>query len=155
MSAINEQRDVANEISDAISNPLNAGLDLDEVREARWRPTDSPWVTRGLIWSFVGRAQVRAGGARAGTARRATRRRRTRASAHSGGPKPHRGAESSCSCAGGRRRGTTQGIASFVCDIVMAFSMTHPSYLALHDPCNLINIVISSLYCPSLVSYRV
>jgi len=30
MSSINEQRDIANEISEAISNPLNAGLDLDE-----------------------------------------------------------------------------------------------------------------------------
>jgi len=30
MSAINEQREIANEISEAISNPLNAGIDLDE-----------------------------------------------------------------------------------------------------------------------------
>ena len=32
MAAINEQREIANEISEAISNPLNAGIDLDEVR---------------------------------------------------------------------------------------------------------------------------
>jgi charged multivesicular body protein 4 len=31
MASINEQREIANEISDAISNPLNAGIDLDEV----------------------------------------------------------------------------------------------------------------------------
>jgi len=30
MASINEQREIANEISDAISNPLNAGIDLDE-----------------------------------------------------------------------------------------------------------------------------
>jgi charged multivesicular body protein 4 len=32
MNSINEQRDIANEISDAISNPANAGLQFDEVR---------------------------------------------------------------------------------------------------------------------------
>ena len=32
MASIIEQREIAKEISDAISNPLNAGLDLDEVR---------------------------------------------------------------------------------------------------------------------------
>lgn len=32
MAAITEQREIANEISDAISNPMNAGIDLDEVR---------------------------------------------------------------------------------------------------------------------------
>ena len=32
MSAINEQREIANEISEAISNPMNAGIDLDDVR---------------------------------------------------------------------------------------------------------------------------
>lgn len=31
MAAINEQREIANEISEAISNPMNAGIDLDEV----------------------------------------------------------------------------------------------------------------------------
>lgn len=31
MAAITEQREIANEISDAISNPMNAGIDLDEV----------------------------------------------------------------------------------------------------------------------------
>lgn len=39
MAAINEQREIANEISDAISNPLNAGIDLDEVgtlRDVNW-----------------------------------------------------------------------------------------------------------------------
>jgi charged multivesicular body protein 4 len=30
MAAITEQREIANEISEAISNPLNAGIDLDE-----------------------------------------------------------------------------------------------------------------------------
>ncbi|THG97417.1 hypothetical protein EW145_g7620 [Phellinidium pouzarii] len=30
MQSINEQREIANEISDAISNPLNAGIDFDE-----------------------------------------------------------------------------------------------------------------------------
>jgi len=30
MEAINTQRDIANEISEAISNPLNAGVDIDE-----------------------------------------------------------------------------------------------------------------------------
>lgn len=32
MNSINEQRDVANEISDAISNTANLNLDIDEVR---------------------------------------------------------------------------------------------------------------------------
>ena len=31
MASIQEQRDIANEIADAISNPMNAGIDLDEV----------------------------------------------------------------------------------------------------------------------------
>ena len=33
MASIQEQREIANEISDAISNPMNAGIDLDEVHE--------------------------------------------------------------------------------------------------------------------------
>ena len=33
MNSINEQRDVANEISEAISNTANIGLDIDEVRK--------------------------------------------------------------------------------------------------------------------------
>lgn len=32
MNAINEQRELANEISNVISDPINAGLNLDEVR---------------------------------------------------------------------------------------------------------------------------
>lgn len=32
MNSINEQRDIANEISEAISNTANLGLELDEVR---------------------------------------------------------------------------------------------------------------------------
>ena len=32
MASISEQRELANEISEAISNPLYAGVDLDEVR---------------------------------------------------------------------------------------------------------------------------
>ena len=31
MAAITEQRELANEISEAISNPMNSGIDLDEV----------------------------------------------------------------------------------------------------------------------------
>ena len=34
MTEINEQRELAEEISNAISNPLNAGLDIDEVSSA-------------------------------------------------------------------------------------------------------------------------
>ena len=34
MASINEQREIANEISDAISNPLNAGIELDDVRSS-------------------------------------------------------------------------------------------------------------------------
>ena len=34
MNSINEQREIANEISEMISNPLNAGLELDEVRSS-------------------------------------------------------------------------------------------------------------------------
>jgi charged multivesicular body protein 4A/B len=33
MNSINEQREIANEISELISNPMNAGIDLDEVRK--------------------------------------------------------------------------------------------------------------------------
>jgi charged multivesicular body protein 4A/B len=33
MNAINEQRDIANEISEMISNPMNAGIEVDEVRK--------------------------------------------------------------------------------------------------------------------------
>ena len=32
MNSINEQRDIANEIAEAISNPANAGFQIDEVR---------------------------------------------------------------------------------------------------------------------------
>ena len=32
MEAINSQREIANEISEAISNPVGAGIDIDEVR---------------------------------------------------------------------------------------------------------------------------
>ena len=32
MNSINEQRDLANEISNLISDPVNAGLNYDEVR---------------------------------------------------------------------------------------------------------------------------
>ncbi len=32
MNSINEQRELANEISDIISNPVNAGFEIDEVR---------------------------------------------------------------------------------------------------------------------------
>jgi len=31
MAAVNEQRELANEVADVLSNPLNAGIDLDEV----------------------------------------------------------------------------------------------------------------------------
>jgi len=34
MNSINEQREIANEISEMISNPVNAGLELDEVRSS-------------------------------------------------------------------------------------------------------------------------
>ena len=32
IEAINAQREIANEISEAISNPMGAGIDIDEVR---------------------------------------------------------------------------------------------------------------------------
>lgn len=32
MQAIAEQRELANEIADAISDPMNSGIDLDEAR---------------------------------------------------------------------------------------------------------------------------
>lgn len=32
MAAVNEQRELANEVAEAISNPMNAGVELDEVR---------------------------------------------------------------------------------------------------------------------------
>jgi len=32
MASINEQRDIANDISEAISNTANIGVDIDEVR---------------------------------------------------------------------------------------------------------------------------
>lgn len=32
MNSINEQRDIANEISETISNTANIGLEIDEVR---------------------------------------------------------------------------------------------------------------------------
>jgi hypothetical protein len=35
MTSINEQREIANEISDLISNPVNIGVDIDEVRKSR------------------------------------------------------------------------------------------------------------------------
>jgi charged multivesicular body protein 4A/B len=44
MTAINEQREIANEISELISNPVNAGLDLDEVRKPRRQgPVFTTW----------------------------------------------------------------------------------------------------------------
>jgi charged multivesicular body protein 4 len=33
MNSVNEQRDIANEISEAISNTANLGIDIDEVRK--------------------------------------------------------------------------------------------------------------------------
>ena len=36
MDDIREQMDLANEISDAISQPIGFGIDLDEVRSLRW-----------------------------------------------------------------------------------------------------------------------
>ena len=32
ISDMNEQRELANEIAEALSNPLNAGIEMDEVR---------------------------------------------------------------------------------------------------------------------------
>lgn len=44
MSSVNEQRDIANEISDAISTPANIGFEFDEVRrvggELVWLATE-------------------------------------------------------------------------------------------------------------------
>jgi len=31
MAAVNEQRELANEVAEVLANPLNAGIDLDEV----------------------------------------------------------------------------------------------------------------------------
>jgi hypothetical protein len=36
MSAVNEQRDIANEISETISSTANIGLEFDEVRILNW-----------------------------------------------------------------------------------------------------------------------
>lgn len=65
MNAINEQREVANEIAEAISNPLNAGIQIDEVRNP-WR--ERACVLESLLYACftLGGAQGRAGGARAG-----------------------------------------------------------------------------------------
>jgi hypothetical protein len=40
MNAINDQREVANDISEAISNTANLGLEIDEVRG---RPSPGFW----------------------------------------------------------------------------------------------------------------
>lgn len=87
MDSIREQMDLTNEISDAISNPVGMGHDLDEVRtEAQ------PARTMSLVEAYLeaitdkysslpayihtGRAQERARRAGAGGAQRASRRRR-------------------------------------------------------------------------------
>jgi len=31
MNAVNEQRELANEIAEALSNPINAGIEIDDV----------------------------------------------------------------------------------------------------------------------------
>jgi charged multivesicular body protein 4 len=65
MNSINEQRDIANEISEAISNTANLGIEIDEVRiGGRERGERIHWLTE-TRW-LVGRSQGRAWGTRAG-----------------------------------------------------------------------------------------
>ena len=55
MAEINEQRELANEVADAISNTANLGLDIDEVR-VLLHSTATPYLT-----SILGRAGRGAG----------------------------------------------------------------------------------------------
>ena len=75
MAEINEQRELANEVADAISNTANLGLDIDEVR-VRLHSTATPYLT-----SILGRAGRGAGRARAGAVGRALGWRRARSAA--------------------------------------------------------------------------
>lgn len=76
MASIQEQRDIANEIAEAISNPVNMGIDLDEV--SHW---DYLWLMIFVLMFFIGRAQGRTGGIGAGNPERAVERSKSCASA--------------------------------------------------------------------------
>lgn len=57
MNKVNEQRELANDIAEAISNPMNSGIELDEVNLLfRSRLLHHSYAC------FTGRAQSRVGG---------------------------------------------------------------------------------------------
>jgi hypothetical protein len=119
MSAINEQRDLANEISDMISNPLNAGFTIDEVRAVTVCVKSAVRLTHCRKLRHAGRTQSGARGARARRTQRATHGRRPRTSSHPGGEcQPRRDSPSD---GGGGRGRRTQGIASRTRHVVMNF----------------------------------
>jgi hypothetical protein len=51
MNSVNEQRDIANEISETISNTANLGLEIDEVRKIGGTCLSCD----GIYGGFVGR----------------------------------------------------------------------------------------------------
>ena len=118
MNSINEQRDIANEISEAISSTANLGLEIDEVRKIELGGRGC-LISDGTHAWFVGGAQGRAWGTRAGGSKRATPGRRSCASAHPSGSEPCRSAASN---GRGSRGCRAQGIASFTCNVVITFS---------------------------------
>lgn len=85
MAAIQEQTSLATEISDAISNPMNAGVDLDEVCPPR-RATH--YAAHGRRVMRTGRAEGGACGFGAGRAEREVDERRPRPRAYAGRREP-------------------------------------------------------------------
>jgi hypothetical protein len=77
MAAMQEQRDIANEIAEAISNPVNMGLELDEVSHIYCCLINDIILT----YQLIGRPQGAAGRVGAGNAERAVERSRSCASA--------------------------------------------------------------------------
>ena len=75
MESIREQMDLSNEISDAISNPVNMGIEVDDVSGTRKRSlhdaSTSSGATRLILLVSIGRTKERVGRIGAGTVERA------------------------------------------------------------------------------------
>jgi hypothetical protein len=70
MDSIREQMDLTNEISDAISNPVNMGIDVDDVSMV---PLLTETIKKADVFSLsTGGVEERAGGIGAGAVERPT-----------------------------------------------------------------------------------
>jgi charged multivesicular body protein 4 len=151
MNSINEQRDIANEISNMISDPTNAGFNIDEVRAVCMCVKLAVGLTHCRKLRHAGRTQSGARGARARRTQRATHGRRPRTGSRTGGEcQPRR--STPYDGRGGRGCGT-QGIASCTRHVVMNFldgrppASFHLCFLSIHKPCSLIITALFFIYC--------